>query len=280
LACGAESETAAASAVAARFLLCSPQHFGVDTERNPWRASRFVAQRHLALAEWSELQAVLAGRLGARVETIAPSPALPGMVFAANAALVIDGRVFLSRFRHEARRGESERFAAWFETRGYTLEHLPDGLFFEGEGEMLAMDDRLWAGCHDAGGVESHRWIARRLGAPVVSLRLVDHRFGHLDTCFCPLAPGLAAYHPEAFDQPSRRLLQRLVPRLIEVPRGEALRFACNSIVVGDDVIVPAGCERTRSRLEAEGFSVWPLSLHQFRLESGGPKCLALRLAA
>ena len=261
-------------------MVCPPEHFGVDTERNPWRASRFVAQRHLARGEWNALGTLLAERFGARLETIEPRPTLPGMVFAANGGLVFDGRAVLSRFRRAERRGEAAHFQAWFESRGYTIERLPAGLFFEGEGEMRWWDDRFWAGSHLPDAIESHRWISRRLGAPVVSLRIVDGRFGHLDTCFCPLGPGIAAYYPEAFDEPSLRLLRDLIPRLLAIPRREALRFVCNSIVVRDRIITPAGCECTRQMLEAEGWSVWPVDLHQFRLEAGGPKCLALGLGA
>jgi N-dimethylarginine dimethylaminohydrolase len=220
-------------------------------------------------------------RLGAQLEIIAPASTLPGMVFAANAGLIYEGRrLVLSRFRRPERRGESAQFQSWFEHQGYSIEQLPDEMFFEGEAEMRWWGDRFWAGSHLPDAIESHRWISRRVGAPVVSLRIVDCRFSHLDTCWCPLGQGLAAYYPEAFDEPSRRRLRDLIPRLLAIPRPEAFRFACNSIVVGDDVIVPSRCERTREMLEAEGFSVWPVDLRQFRLEAGGPKCLVLGLGA
>ena len=37
-------------------------------------------------------------------------------------------------------------------------------------------------------------------------------RFYHLDTCFCPLAPGEAIYFPDAFDAYGQRVLQRRIP--------------------------------------------------------------------
>ena len=41
----------------------------------------------------------------------------------------------------------------------------------------------------------------------VVSVELVDPRFYHLDTCFCPLGPGQALHYPAAFDEYARRVL-------------------------------------------------------------------------
>ena len=42
----------------------------------------------------------------------------------------------------------------------------------------------------------------------MLPLELVDPRFYHLDTCFCPLAPGVAIYYPGAFDEYGRSVLQ------------------------------------------------------------------------
>ena len=48
--------------------------------------------------------------------------------------------------------------------------------------------------------------LLERLFAPraVVDLQLVDPRFYHLDTCFCPLEGGYVMYYPPAFDPESR----------------------------------------------------------------------------
>ena len=40
--------------------------------------------------------------------------------------------------------------------------------------------------------------------SPALPLELVDPRFYHLDTCFCPVAPGVAIYYPGAFDEYGR----------------------------------------------------------------------------
>ena len=79
----------------------------------------------------------------------------------------------------------------------------------------------------------SHQWIGERLGVEVLPLELVDPRFYHLDTCFCPLAPDLALYYPGAFDEYGRSVLRDRIPHLIEVAAEEAISFSCNAVVVG-----------------------------------------------
>ena len=81
--------------------------------------------------------------------------------------------------------------------------------------------------------MRSHQWVGERLGVEVLPLELVDPRFYHLDTCFCPLAPDMALYYPGAFDEYGRSVLQRRIARLIEVVAEEAVSFSCNAVVVG-----------------------------------------------
>ena len=87
----------------------------------------------------------------------------------------------------------------------------------------------------------------------VLPLELVNPRFYHLDTCFCPLAPGEAIYFPDAFDAYGRRVLETHVPKLIPVAEEEAHRFGCNAVVVGKTVVTTAGCPKLAADLRRAG---------------------------
>ncbi len=50
----------------------------------------------------------------------------------------------------------------------------------------------------------------------VVSVRLADSRFYHLDTALCVLDADTAAYYPAAFDDAGRAALAGLFAELIE----------------------------------------------------------------
>ncbi len=129
------------------------------------------------------------------------------MVFTANPGLVLGQTVVLSRFFHPERQGEEPYFQQWFEAQGYTVHQLPKSLPFEGAGDALL--DRsgrwLWAGYGFRSELDSHPYLAKWLDVEVLSLRLVDRRFYHLDTCFCPLTDGYLLYYPAAFDTYSNR---------------------------------------------------------------------------
>ncbi|HEY3949497.1 MAG TPA: amidinotransferase, partial [Phenylobacterium sp.] len=84
-----------------RFLMTDPSAFEVSYRINPWmRPSAWTAERApAARAASGELRAALTA-LGAQVEIIEAVRGLPDLVFPANAAVVLDGRVLLARFRH------------------------------------------------------------------------------------------------------------------------------------------------------------------------------------
>ena len=109
-------------------------------------------------------------------------------------------------------------------------------------------------------------------------LELVNPRYYHLDTCFCPLAPGEAIYFPEAFDAYGRRVLQAHVPKLIPVADDEAKRFGCNAVVVGKTVVHNSRCPRLAADLTAAGYAAVEVELDEFLKAGGSAKCLTLRL--
>ena len=155
---------------------------------------------------------------------------------------MFDSHFYSSRFRHDVRARESPHFDAWFETHGFTVEHLPEEMYFEGAGDALFCDRTLFAGYRIRSDVRGHQHLGKVLNRLVLPLELVSPHFYHLDTCFCPLSPGVALFHPEAFDTYGRRVLHTHVPTLIPVIESEAHRFGCNAIVVGKTIVHNSRC--------------------------------------
>ena len=264
-----------------RFLMCAPTHYDVDYVINPWMEGNVHrSSKALAAAQWQQLQGVLARH--ARVEQLEPQPGLPDLVFTANAAVVVEDRVVLARFFHPERQGEEPCFQRWFENQGYGVTLLPADLPFEGAGDALL--DRaggwLWAGYGFRSELAAHPLLAEALGVEVLSLRLMDERFYHLDTCFCPLSDGTLLYYPPAFDFYSNRLIETRVPaeKRLVVAEADALAFACNAVNVGRTVILNQASAPLRQQLETRGYSVLETPLTEFLKAGGAAKCLTLRL--
>lgn len=262
-----------------RLLMCAPHHFEVTYAINPWmNGSRVDVPR--ANEQWRSLHDALAEH--ADIELMSPVRGLPDLVFTANAG-TLRGNVFVpSRFRHAERNDEEPHFIEWFETHGYRVQRLPDGVVSEGAGDALVDSELscLWMGYGPRSDLRAAAALARLLDVEAVPLALVDPRFYHVDTCFCPLPGGGAMYFPDAFDRRGRAEIEARIPRSrrIELTDAEACQFACNAVVLGDRVFMNRGNERLAHALGAFGLSVHELALDEFMKAGGSARCLTLRL--
>ncbi len=261
----------------ARILMCPPDYFGIEYEINPWMNMQQGANPQPARRQWQRLYQTLCD-LGAAIDLLEPIPGLPDLVFTANAGLVFHDMFLPARFRFGVRQGESPHFEKWARDRGLTLVPLPESMSFEGAGDALFCGDTLFAGYRFRSDVRSHQWVGERLGVPALPLELVDPRFYHLDTCFCPVAAGVAIYYPGAFDEYGRAVLKDRIDRLIEVSAEEAVSFSCNAVVVGRSVVLNQGAPKLAAALETLGFNVRPLEFSEFIKSGGSAKCLTLRI--
>ncbi|MDJ0772458.1 MAG: TIGR00300 family protein [Mastigocoleus sp. MO_167.B18] len=264
-----------------RFLMCSPEHYDVDYVINPWMEGNIhKSSQQRAVEQWQKLYHVLKDK--ATVDLVPPEKGWPDMVFTANAGLVLGETAVLSRFLHKERQGEEPHFKKWFENNGFTVHELPQDLPFEGAGDaLLDREGRwLWAGYGFRSELDSHPYLAKWLDIEVLSLRLIDERFYHLDTCFCPLANGYLLYYPGAFDSYSNHLIEmRVAPeKRIAIKEADAVNFACNAVNVESIVIMNKASDNLKARLAEVNFQVIETPLTEFLKAGGAAKCLTLRV--
>ncbi|RUT08301.1 hypothetical protein DSM106972_014690 [Dulcicalothrix desertica PCC 7102] len=263
-----------------KFLMCAPDHYDVDYVINPWMEGNIhKSSRDKAVEQWQGLHHIL--KEHAIVDLVAPEKGVPDMVFTANAGLVLGKNVVLSRFLHKERQGEEPFFKAWFEQNGYTVYELPKDLPFEGAGDaLLDREGRwLWAAYGFRSELDSHPYLAKWLDIEVLSLRLIDDRFYHLDTCFCPLANGYLLYYPGAFDSYSNRMIEmRVAPeKRIILEEADAVNFACNAVNIDHIVVMNKASDALKARLSEVGFQILETPLTEFLKAGGAAKCLTLR---
>ena len=266
---------------ATRILMCPPDFFEVDYVINPWMDGQSGSlDRELARRQWEALRAAVAEC--AEVTLLEPQPGLPDLVFTANAGFVHGRGAVPSHFMPHERRPEEPYLRAWFEGQGYAVRVLPDNIAFEGAGDALI--DRggpwLWAGYGFRTEIEAHDYLRDWFDLEVVSVRLVDPRFYHIDTCMCPLEGGFLLYHPPAFDAASRAEIERRVPAGKRIPVGieDAGHFACNAVNIGRRVFMHRARPGLAAMLEQRGFEVCQAPLSEFLKAGGSAKCLTLKL--
>jgi len=270
------TETVRRMTHARTYLMCPPEHFAVEYAINPWMNPQQPVDVALAMRQWQRLGETYR-RLGHTVHTISPEPGLPDMVFAANGATVIEGKVLGAKFKHQERAPEAAAYLNWFRSRGYG-EIRESAVVNEGEGDIVFAGRVVMLG-HGFRSEEAVRdELTDLFGLPVLSLRLVDPRFYHLDTAVVVLDEGTAAYYPAAFDDAAREALAANFPELIEVKDEDAEVLGLNAISDGRNVVLPEQAVGLREQLAAAGFIPVGVDLSELLKAGGGPKCCTLEL--
>lgn len=265
-----------------RYLMCRPEHFTVSYAINAWMHPELPTDTALAMRQWQALRRTYL-RLGHHVELIEPVPRLPDMVFTANGGFVVDGVALGTRFTVKQRRGEERPFLDWFAAHGYDV--VEPIAAQEGEGDLLLVGEVILAGHGFRSSLASHAEVAAVFGREVVSLRLVDPRFYHLDAAVCVLdpAPGGVqpaniAYLPGAFDERSRAVLAERFPDAILVPESDGAVMGPNAVSDGRNVLLPPGAKGFAELLRARGYHPIPIDLSELLRGGGGIKCCTLEL--
>jgi N-dimethylarginine dimethylaminohydrolase len=263
-----------------RLLVCPPDFFGIEYEINPWMRLSNRVNHERAVLQWHELMRVFEKDLGVMLERMRPVAGLPDLVFTANAGVVVGETAVVSRFRYPQRQREEAYFEDWFRGHGYDVVTLEKGLFFEGAGDLLGFPECWFGGYRQRSDIRAFPALSERFHREIIPLELVDTRFYHLDTCFCPLSGGELLYFPAAFDAYGQTAIAERISgeRRVSVPEEDALRFACNAVCVGTRVVLPAGCPGTERLLHAKGYQTYPVPLDEFMKSGGSAKCLTLAL--
>jgi N-dimethylarginine dimethylaminohydrolase len=262
-------------------LMCPPDYFTVAYAINPWMENAAPCDVELAKHQWQNLYNAITQQAGADVLLMDPVDGLPDLVFTANAAFVYNDTAVIAHYKYPERRGEEPHCVKWFSEQGFRVVEMPDNIYFEGAGDALIWQDRVFAGYKTRTDIASHNLLTAATGLPVLSMELTDPRFYHVDVCLCPLQDGHLIYSPAAFDDYGNAVIEANVPpeKRIRVTPEEASFFACNAVNVNDTVIFNQGSHRLADALKTRGFNVIQVDLSEFLKSGGSAKCLTLRVA-
>jgi N-dimethylarginine dimethylaminohydrolase len=259
--------------------MCPPEQFAVEYAINPWMDVSMPVDRELALKQWEGLRETLAG-LGHDVDVLAPEAGLPDMVFAANGAFVVDGGVYGARFRYPQRSAEAAAHRRYYERAGW--RYVAPTETNEGEGDFAYLPDAyggtILAGYGFRTAVTAHAEAQEALGRPVLSLRLVDPRFYHLDVALAPIDDANIAYYPGAFADSSQRILRQLFPAAVLADEADALAFGLNLVGDGHHVVVNSQASAMAAKLRAAGYAPVPVELTELKKGGGSVKCCVAEL--
>lgn len=258
-----------------KFFLLPPTHFQIEYSINPWMDLNNRVDPQAAQEQWQALVDVYED-LGMQVEVLEPGPGMPDQVFPGDSIFLYGDQAIASRFREPERAAEVDPMVARFEQRGYTVHRLPRGMHFEGNGEAVKWNSHILAGYGRRSDYAALDFVAETLEVEVVPLEVQYPHF-HVDTIVCPLDDGTIAFVPSGLKPADVRRLEALDAELIAVDEVEGRRLACNSMAIGETVVMstdqaPHFC----AALEQKGFRPLELDLSEFAKSGGGAKCLTL----
>jgi len=271
----ATAKTAERRARIRHYVMTPPQFFAVDYAINPWMDTDTPVDVSVAVAQWKHLRDTYL-RLGHKVDLVAPVPALPDMVYAANGGLILNGAAVVARFKYPQRQHESIAYADWMRSHGYTpvqTQHVN-----EGQGDLLPVGEMILAGTGFRTDPRAHAEIAAIFGRPVVTLQLVDPRFYHLDTALSVLDETTIAYYPPAFTEYSRAQLETLFPDALVVESADAYVFGLNAVSDGRHVVHPAAAVGFAEKLCQAGFEPIGVEMSELLKGGGSVKCCTLEV--
>ena len=260
--------------------MCPPTYFDVEYSINPWMDVANAVDVGLAHEQWHALVELLEA-LGDVIHVVDAAPGLPDMTFAGDAGLVWGRRFVPSRFRHPERREEVDHFVDWFTEREFDVAPLPDGVVFEGLGDVVFHDRQAFVGFgprSDERALEALRGLIPELEV-LARLEIVDDRYFHLAMALGFVDARTVLYYPPAFTPASNEAIRRAVPNAIAIGDEDAnVFFACNNLVVGDKVILDMCTPELRAELGAHGYEPVPCAMSEFKKSGGSLRCLVLTM--
>ncbi|MEU8239342.1 dimethylargininase [Actinoplanes missouriensis] len=264
------------------YLMCPPEHFTVEYAINPWMDTEVAVDAGRALTQWEMLRTTLTS-LGHQVHVLDARPGLPDMVYSANGAFSVDGTVYGARFKYPQRAAEAAAHQAFY-TSTFAWRFVEPQQVNEGEGDFAylpgAYGGLVLAGYGFRTDPAAHAEAQEVLGRPVISLKLVDPAFYHLDTALAALDDRNVTYYPEAFSPASQRVLAQLFPDALLADREDAEAFGLNLVSDGRHVILNTEATGMARKVSAAGYLPVPVDLSELKRGGGSVKCAVAELRA
>lgn len=260
-----------------KILMCPPKYFDIEYEINPWMDTNNQVDPALAQKQWQDLYHIYTTELGWDVEIIDPIEHLPDMVFTANGALVIDGKVALPTFRAPDRQPETDHFKQWFSSHGYK-EFLTPKYDFEGEGDALVWNDTIFMGYPWRSDSAAVPELKEFLGKKIIPVQLTNASFYHLDTAMTIVDKETVALYPPLFTEETLRTIKQTVPEVIEASKADAYVYGLNAMSDGHNIVLSDRADGLIAQYEKRGMQVHPVAISEFQKSGGGVKCLTLEV--
>jgi N-dimethylarginine dimethylaminohydrolase len=263
-----------------KILMCPPTYFDIEYSINPYMDVANKVDKAKSHEQWSHVYGTLKG-LGLEIEVMDAVPGLPDMTFIGDAGMLHNGKFLATNFRHAERQGEVEHYIRWMTEYDVPVFTVPDGIYFEGLGDIVYYGDEILFGYGQRSSAEAISYV--RDVYPELTLRgelrLKDEGMYHLGLAISYLDKDTLLYYPEAFTDDSLNFLRDNFERRIECSETDAKTyFVCNNIPVGRHILMDNCTAELERALERWGYQVVKTDMSEFKKSGGSVRCLILAI--
>lgn len=259
-----------------RILLSPPTHFDIEYEINPWMHVEQKVDKPKAMAAYQELKRVYQS-IGVDTMEIQQEPGLPDMVYMADTGHAVGDTFIAANFRYPERRRESSVVAKYLEQKlGLKTAHLPEGIFFEGHGDLIVAEREYFMGYGKRSMREAIPYLNEYIKKEIVPIELVDPYYYHLDTCFAVLSPDVAVINPTSFTPTGLKEIRSRFKQVIAASPADHQVLGCNLVTVDKHLITALGISDTlKQEFKKLGFVVHLVDTIEYRKGGGSVKCMS-----
>jgi dimethylargininase len=205
-------------------------------------------------------------QLGLSVTELAPDPRFPDSCFVQDVAFVCDGQLIVTRPGADSRRGEPEAMMDALTSISLPMQTIFAPATLDG-GDVMLTEDKVYVGLSERTNAQAVEQLRGMLKREVIAVPLPAGL--HLLSSCTYLGDERILVTPECSE------VQELVGfEQFVLPPQEA--YAANVLVLGKDVVMPAGFLLAASQLEDAGFTLHLLDMSEFEKRDGGVTCLSL----
>lgn len=210
-------------------------------------------------------------KLGVGVHMLPELDGHPDACFVEDPVVQLGNEWVILQMGSSARRGEEQPIKSWLSNQGFHTVEMVGEAMADG-GDVLSIDRVAYVGISsrtNAWGFEFLRDVGRRNGVEVWPIEV--RKVLHLKTACTALNSHCLIGDMDALGAGSH-LLQQNFEIIPPEPEESA---ACNVVVVGKTVLVPANCPHAVETLTTRGFNVHPVDISEFQKAEAGLTCLA-----
>ncbi|HEX8931951.1 MAG TPA: arginine deiminase-related protein [Patescibacteria group bacterium] len=260
-----------------RVLLCPPTHYDIEYEINPWMDITHKVDQKKVRAEYETLKQTYQ-KLGLEILEIEQKKGLPDMVYAANFGFPENNFFIKANFKFAERKKEAELAKQYFTNLGFTIHELPENVNWEGQGDLLKIGGKYFAGYGKRSDQKAKRYLEEILTGEIIDLELIDPYYYHLDTCFLPLNKQTVAINPLSFTAEGLAKIAQNFTTVIKVSQEDNQLLACNAVVVNKSIVVGKGIsQQLKTDFKNAGFVTEEVAMDEYRKGGGSVKCLTLK---